>query len=125
MGTSPSTSTVQYAVHDTIGGFLPGMVTVFTARFGPEGADIVIHPANAPCMLAVAAAVAATVAGGGVPAAPAPLTEFPTSGSVKKDQPPPTLACPFRCFFVSAAVMQLVRWGGECKEVYVLCNGTS
>ena len=52
------------------------------------GADMIIHPANAPCTLAAAAAAAAVV----VAAAAASEYEgavFPTSGSVKKDQPPP------------------------------------
>lgn len=81
-------------------GFTPGMVTMFAALFVPEGADIAIHPANAPCMLAVAEAAAA--AAGGAPAAL--VVEVPTSGSVKEDQPPPIPACPFRCCFELVAV---------------------
>lgn len=74
---------------------------MLTALFGPEGAGIAIHPANAPCILAVGAAAAA-VAAGGVPAAR--FAEVPTSGSLKKDEPPPTMTCPIRCCFASATV---------------------
>ena len=56
------------------------------------GADMIIHPANAPCTLAAAAAAAAVVVAAAAAAAAASEYEgavFPTSGSVKKDQPPP------------------------------------
>lgn len=96
---------------------------MFTAPFGPGGADVAIHPANAPCMLAVPAAVAVAVAvtAGGAP--PALLGEVPTSGSEKKDQPPPTPPCPFRCCFASAAVRQRVQRGGGRRHTSCLTNG--
>jgi len=57
---------------------------------------MIIHPANAPCTLAAAAAAEAAVLAaaaeeGGEGAV------LPSSGSVKKDQPPPVPGRPFRC----------------------------
>lgn len=60
------------------------MVAVLAAAFLAEGADMIIQPANAPCMLAAVAASAA-----GVVEAEEAIFPTLTTGSVKKDQPPP------------------------------------